>query len=592
MQDSQGESFVDRLPADIMNQDATNAFEAKAAERGDKVDSYVERDGRIFQVTKEGLEPVEWQPMPGMDTKAKAAAERKVTIFRQWAKLRDAAVALVKLEANPAADEAEMKNARMLLNQVYDRTVERFGPISKRRFLEDDPEAPLLAALEDEERTTTTDGKVIYTYHKADIFRRRLIEPQEAPTKADTLEEAVSISMAWEGTLNPQYVADLLGTEASLARQKLIEGGHAFEDPSSGLLMTADEYLSGPVSERLRLAQEAAKDSPQYEHNVTALKAALPPHKAISEASIILGQRWIPDSIYTAFLRSIGVEEGEVKFSRELNSFEVRGEGSNEEWNVGSKGAKEIFDAVVNNQTLNYYGYVRGEGMKLDPELTATLHVKADEMRDAFSAFVKTTEQTVADPEYEGGSIAIPDLAERDFNQKVNGIKPPNYVGDWVKLPGQSGIIWLKPFRRAVLARLITQGRGMMAHGVGSGKTYNQIALAMELRRLGKARKPVIVVQNSTINQFAASFRKAYPQAKILVATPRSYNAQTRARFTARMATGDWDAIILTHSNIDLIPQVPGMLCAVFLSSTIYCHVLAIDHFEFFDFIDEAKNLQ
>ena len=562
-------SFVERLPEDIMSQSSTNAFEAKAAERGDKVDSYVERDGKIYQVTKEGLEPVEWQVMPGMDNKTKAAAERKMSIFRQWAKLREAAVALVKLEANPVANETEMKSARMLLNQVYDRTVERYGPISKRRnnnyrFLEDDPEAPLLAALEDEERTTSTDGKVIYTYHKADIFRRRLIEPQEAPTTASSMEEAVSISMAWEGTLNPQYVADLLGIDASLARQKLIEGGHAFEDPASGLLMTADEYLSGPVAERLRLAQEAAKDSPQYERNVTALRDALPPHKAISEASVILGQRWIPDSIYTAFLRSIGVEDGQVKFSRELNSFEVRGDGSNEEWNVGTKGAKDIFDAVVNNQTLNYYGYVRGMGMQLDEQLTATLRVKADEMRDAFSAFVKTTDQTVPDPEFEGGSIAIPDLAERDFNQKVNGIKPPNYVGDWVKLPGQSGIIWLKPFRRAVLARLITQGRGMMAHGVGSGKTYNQIALAMELRRLGKARKPVIVVQNSTINQFAASFRKAYPQAKILVATPRSYNAKTRARFTARMATGDWDAIILTHSNIDLIPHSPETVSAYF----------------------------
>jgi len=567
--DSQLGKFVDRLPEDIMSQSATNDFEAKAAERGDKVDSYVEREGRIYQVTKEGLEPVEWQVMPGMDSKAKAAAERKTAIFRQWAKLRDAAVALVKLEANPLADESEMKNARLMLNQVYDRTVEKHGALSKRRnnnyrFLDDDPEAALLQALEDEERSTAKDGKVTYTYTKTDIFHRRLIEPQEAPTTAASLEEAVSISMAWEGTVNPQYVADLLGTDAGLARQQLIEGGHVFEDPSSGMLMTADEYLSGPVSERLRLAQEAVKDSPQYARNVTALREALPPHKAISEASVILGQRWVPDSIYTAFARFLGIEDGTVEFSKELNSFSVRGEGSNEEWNVGNQGAKDILDAVMNNMTLVYRRYVRGEGMQTDEELTATLRVKADEMRDAFSQFVKTTEEQVADPEFEGQTIPIPDIAEREFNQKVNGIKPPNFVGDWVKLPGQSGIIWLKPFRKAVLARLITQGRGMMAHGVGSGKTYNQIALAMELRRLGKARKPVIVVQNSTINQFAASFRKAYPQAKILVATPRSYNAQTRARFTARMATGDWDAIIMTHSNVDLIGHSAETVTAYF----------------------------
>jgi N12 class adenine-specific DNA methylase len=567
--DAQLDQFVDRLPEDIMSQTATNDFAAKAAERGDKVDSYVEREGKVYQVSKEGLEPVEWQVMPGMDAKTKAAAERKTGIFRQWAKLREAAVALVKLEANPLADEGEMKAARLMLNQVYDRTVEKHGALSKRRnnnyrFLDDDPEAALLQALEDEERSTDKDGKVTYTYAKTDIFHRRLIEPQEAPTTAATLEEAVSISMAWEGTVNPQYVADLLGTDAGLARQQLIEGGHVFEDPSSGMLMTADEYLSGPVSERLRLAQEAVKDSPQYARNVTALREALPPHKAISEASVILGQRWVPDSIYTAFARSLGIEDGTVEFSKELNSFSVRGEGSNEEWNVGNQGAKDILDAVVNNMTLVYRRYVRGEGMQTDEELTATLRVKADEMRDAFSQFVKTTEEQVADPEFEGQTISIPDLAEREFNQKVNGIKPPNFVGDWVKLPGQSGIIWLKPFRKAVLARLITQGRGMMAHGVGSGKTYNQIALAMELRRLGKARKPVIVVQNSTINQFAASFRKAYPQAKILVATPRSYNAQTRARFTARMATGDWDAIIMTHSNVDLIGHSAETVTAYF----------------------------
>lgn len=567
--ESQLAQFVDRLPEDIMSQTATTGFEAKAAERGDKVDSYVEREGRIYQVTKEGLEPVEWQVMPGMDAKAKAAAEKKTAIYTQWAKLREAAVALVQMEANPLADEAEMKAARALLNQVYDRTVEKYGPLSKRRrnnyrFLEDDPEAALLEALEDEDRSTDKAGKVTYTYTKTDIFRRRLIEPQEAPTTAANLEEAVSISMAWQGTVNPQYVGDLLGTDAGLARQQLIEGGHAFEDPASGLLMTADEYLSGPVSDRLRRAIEAAKDSPQYERNVTALREALPPHKAISEASVILGQRWIPDSIYTAFARHIGMEDGTIRFVPELNSFETRGEGSAEDWIVGNKGAKDILDAVLNNETLTYRRYERGEGMIVDEELTASLRVKAAEMRDAFSQFVKTTEEKVPDTEFEGQQIAIPDLAERDFNQKVNGIKPPNFVGDWVKLPGQSGIIWLKPFRKAVLARLITQGRGMMAHGVGSGKTYNQIALAMELRRLGKARKPVIVVQNSTINQFAASFRKAYPQAKILVATPRSYNAKTRARFTARMATGDWDAIIMTHSNVDLIGHSEETVTAYF----------------------------
>jgi N12 class adenine-specific DNA methylase len=568
--DEQLAAAVERLPENILGDAATTGWDAVAAERDDKIDSYVERDGIVYQVTAEGLEPVEWNENETLDKAKRTAAKKKMAIFRQWAKLRDAAVEMVNLEVNPASMDTDLDAARARLNTAYNGVLAYFGPLgvrrnNKYRFLEDDPQYALLEALEEESMVTNERGEVAYRYKKADIFRQRIIPVLEAPTTAASLEEAVSVSMAWQGSVNPRYVADLTGTSEPEARMALLEGGHVYEDTSSGQLMTADEYLSGPVAVRLREAEAAAKDNPDYARNVEALRNALPPRRMISEASINVGARWIPDAVYTAYMAHLGVKNGAVKYVKERNHFESAGRGGLPEWETGDWSAFDTLDAILNNRKLLVTSYNRVLRQSVvDSELTAQLESKALEMADDFRQWVRTTDTELADPENDGVMVPIPALTENIFNEKVNGITPPKFVGDWVTLPGQSGVIWLKPFRKAVIARLLTQGRGMMAHGVGSGKTFNQIALAMELRRLGKARKPVIVVQNSTINQFAKSFRQAYPQAKLLVATPRSYSAKARARFTARMATGDWDAIIMTHSNLEQIPNSQASVDAYF----------------------------
>ena len=587
---------VARLPENIMAQTKTSGWEARAAETGDKIDSYIERDGIIYQVSKDGIEPVDWNVMDSQDADTQKANRKKTLIFRSWVKVRDAALRLVDLESTAGSSEEELADARAELNRTYDATVAKYGAFGVRRnnpyrgpqknpFLDDDPAMPLMEALEDERRNVSPTGAVTYTYHKADIFRRRVIEPKTEPTSAGSTMEAVATSMAWRGTVDADYIARLLGISVDDARGRLLDGKLAFEDPATGLLMTPDEYLSGPVGQRLRAAIQAAEDNPAYQKNVDALREVQPPRRTIGEISMQIGSRWVPARVYAAFLRHVGAsvsntkrlrteeEDGSgnlpdeivMEYDPQLNRFNTNAFGGAEEWKVGNWSATDIVTALANNQKLQVEEWDRKlSRFVVDPELTAQLESVAERMKSAFQTYLRTTEETVSDPENPDGKIAVPELVEEAFNETVNGVRPPEYVGDWVTLPGQSGIIWLKEHRKAVLARLLTQGYGMMAHGVGSGKTYNQIALAMELRRLGKARKPVIVVQNSTINQFAASFRKAYPQAKILVATPRSYSAARRAKFTARIATGDWDAIILTHSNIGQISNSQESVDAYF----------------------------
>ena len=511
--------------------------------------------------------------------KIKKETDRRNKVFASWTTVRGAARSLMnaELRGDPAGELY-----RQALNQAYDAHVRLHGAFSARnrpgtpnphRFLFDEDDSPLLESLEDEILTGTDEkGRPIYRYEKRPIFTESMISSAAAPTAAQDIKDAVGISMGYKGRISIRYMAELLKVSEQDAESQLAKSGLAFKNPKSGLYETSDTYLSGEVRAKLREAMEAdALEPGSFTANIEALKAIEPETRPIQSISIILGARWIPGSVYQKFGEEmLGMDTPVIRYEQAANIWRIETAGEKKRRNARNRGgseasrandpdylgtasmsAEEIFEAILNSREIRVTmpGPTRGSTV-LDPEATIEAQTKASQMIDKFAEWTKTTK---AEVEHEGRDVRIGALVEQEFNDKVAGLVTPTFTGDWVTLPGQSGEIWLKPHRKAVLARLLTMGYGMMAHGVGSGKTYNQIALAMELRRLGKARRPVTIVQNSTIRQFAASHMKAYPHAKILVADESNFSARKRARFLAKIATGDYDSIIMTHSNISQI---------------------------------------
>lgn len=608
---------IETFPENIIgaNIAAELANRTREAEQGDRDGSTVIRDGKVFDVVNGQLQPVQWETellekeldkfLKGdedmaefrrlsedgdmaelrnwidgklanmsaterakIETKTAAAVAKRHAAFKAWSPIRDVATKIVNSELAGATDE-ELATLRAELNTVYDSYVKEFGPIGKRghtnpiRFLDDDIDSPLVESLEDEEMIGTTDtGKPIYKYVKRPIFTGRILPKIEAPSKAESIPDAIAVSMGYMGRLSVPYMAQLLGQTENEVTRGITDSGLAMINPTTGLFEISELYLSGEVRTKLQEAEKANVESGgQYQANVDALKAIMPPPRPISSISITMGARWIPNGVYTAFVNDVlKLPFAQVEYQPNANIWKIANGGTEQGKRRTSTDAAnadsfetprftalEILDAVLNSKKLEVWDTLQGGGSVLNTAQTLIAQAKASEMQGKFIQWLRSSEKTV---EVDGRPVQVGRAAEDSFNEKVSGVVPPSFTGDWVTLPGQSGEIYLLKHRLAVLARMITTGYGMMAHGVGSGKTYNLIALAMELRRLGKARKTMTIVQGSTIRQFAASHMKAYPQARILVADAKNFSARKRARFLARVATGDYDSIILTHSAV------------------------------------------
>lgn len=523
-------------------------------------------DKWMRNLIKQKLPPAELEKL---EKRVKDTVERRMKLFTSWVKVRDAARGLVDAELSGASDE-KTEAKREALNDAYDDHVRKFGPFNKRgqnphRFLDDDEDTPLLESLEDEELTgTDAKGKPQYRYVKRPIFSKAQLSKMGAPETAEDIKDAVGISLGYMGRLSVPYMAKLLNVPENEVVSMLGEEGLAFVNPKTGLYETADSYLSGEVRTKLREAEQAdAESGGQYSRNIEHLNKVMPPLRPIHNISVIMGARWLPGEVYTKFAQDVlGLSGVQISYQPAANLWRIQDGGSSrrlgytaqsdtsgEVWSTNRMSAGELIDAVLNKRPIAIYDTSRDSRI-FNSEATLEAQAKAEQITEKFNEWLKTTEDTI---EIDGKESKVGAAAERLYNENVAGVLPPTFKGDWITLPGQSGEIWLKDHRRAVLARMLTLQYGMMAHGVGSGKTYNQIALAMELRRLGKARKVLTLVQNSTIKQFAASHMKAYPHARILVADEKNFTARKRAKFLARIVTGDYDSIILTHSNVALI---------------------------------------
>lgn len=476
--------------------------------------------------------------------------------------LADMRVTVRKLLAAEIANAPNMEELRTKLNQQYDSYVKEFGYINQRTTVQlfgDDPDFPLLASLEHgfdpgigAAAAKSQGVKAIpASAKKAPIFSRRVIEKHEEVTNADTPEDALMVSIAERGQIDPVYIGSLLGRDGAAVLEELTKGDKPalFIDPATGGYVLRDAYLSGNV--RKKLAQ--AKAAGMY-GNVAELEKVVPEDIPAHEISGKIGAPWVPTSVYEEFASEIMGEgtKARVVYVPAVSSYIADFKPGSEVANTNTygttrMGAADIFAALLNSKEIKvgYYEEDPATGSRrfvLEKDATDEANDKAREIKDKFNDWL------FADAERA-------EKMQRAYNDAVNNYVTRVFDGSMLKFPGKvpDAIIKLRRHQRNAVARIIQDGTALLDHVVGAGKTFTVIAAAMELKRTGLAKKPMIVVPNHLVKQWAADFYRLYPGANILTATKKDFEKANRRKFLAKIATGNWDAVIMAHSSFGFI---------------------------------------
>ena len=539
---------VAQLPVDILGQGAASQPKPLPPALGERADAdmregtLVIRDGDVFAVEDGRLARPEWQD-------GKLAATRSA-IARKYVGVKAAAQGLVRTMLSEEATEADVVAKQKELGRLYDAFVEEHGPFLDNRkltFLRDDVEYPNVLALEKKEEVKA-DGDVKTIVTKADIFTKRTIRPFAEPRTAASAEDAVKISLLYRGHVDAAKIGELLGLPEAEARRKLVETGAAYENPETGLLETPQEYLSGDVRQKLQVARDSAESNPDYKRNLDALEAVQPPKKPVSRIDARLGATWIPDGVVSAFMEHMGVRWGRATQTRTragedgMSSWDVKGTLTQEaqnRWTVGDTDLLDILQDSLNLKLSKAYKYLPdgngGRNRVVDQEGTLLVQEKQKALQEEFLKFARETPKVATE-------------LENLYDERFGGQIPRQYnIPDVAHYPGAVDTITLRDHQKRGVSRGL-QENTLFSHGVGSGKTYLVTTLAMEARRLGTAKKPMIVVQGATLEQFASAFKRLYPAANVLAPNAEDRTKANRQRLLSQIATGDWDAVIVPHS--------------------------------------------
>ena len=432
----------------------------------------------------------------------------------------------------------ELKEAQAKLNQDYDQFVKNYGYLhqnANKFVFRQDPDFPLLLALENYDAETKRATKT-------DIFSERVIQAHEAKTEADSSKEALLFSLNERGRVDLGYISQLVGKAEEEITRELQEERLIFLDPSKERWVAEDEYLSGNVKERLEVAQSAASEDSRYLINVEALQAVQPPLIPPGDIEVRLGAAWVPDSDISVFATEL-LESGDVNvsYSKFLDVWAVQADYRTSNSVANTKvhgtdrvGALRLIELGLNLKDPVVYDRVE-ERLVVNQEDTAAARLKLEEIKAKFKDWVWQ------DPERTERLTAL-------YNEKFNTFRPRQYTGAHLELPGSNPAIQLRPHQKDAAWRVLQEGNSLLAHCVGSGKTFTTIAAAMEQKRLGLASKPMVVVPNHLLEQWASDFKRLYPNSNILAATKDDSSARKRQELMSRIATGNWDAVIVTHS--------------------------------------------
>ena len=522
--------------------------------------SYTVVDGQVYYRENSLMHPVE----------VSVTAENRI---RGMIELRECVRRLIEYQTEGYPDE-DIESEQQKLNALYDSFTSKYGLISSRgnklTFSEDSSYC-LLCSLEvlDEQGNLK---------RKADMFTRRTIRPHVAVTSVDTASEALAVSISEKARVDMDYMAELSGKSPEELEKELAgvvyRDIRCAENPEDILpsladlsrypLVTADEYLSGKVRQKLRMAKAFLEVAPDNQketarRNVEALEAVQPQDLSAGEIGVRIGANWVPIEVYQQFMVELLTPNYYVRDRIKILRSEATGQWSIREKNADRSNVKanttygtkrmsayHILEQTLNQRDVRVFDYIEDENGKKKPVLnkkeTAIAQDRQELIKQKFAEWIWK-------------DIDRRELLCRVYNETFNGVRPREYDGRHIRFEGMNPEISLRPHQINAIAHILYGGNTLLAHEVGAGKTYEMVAAAMEMKRLGLCTKSLIVVPNHITEQWAAEWLQLYPSANILVATKKDFETQNRKKFCSRIATGDYDAIIIGHSQFEKIPM-------------------------------------
>ena len=522
--------------------------------------SYTIADGQVYYRENSLMHPVE----------VSVTAENRI---RGMIELRECVRRLIEYQTEGYPDE-DIAAEQQKLNALYDSFTAKYGLINSRgnklAFSEDSSYC-LLCSLEvlDEQGNLK---------RKADMFTRRTIRPHVAVTSVDTASEALAVSISEKARVDMDYMAELSGKSPEELERELTgviyRDIRCAENPEDILpsladlsrypLVTADEYLSGKVRHKLRMAKAFLEVAPDHQketarRNVEALEAVQPQDLGAGEIGVRIGANWVPIEVYQQFMVELLTPNYYVRDRIKILRSEATGQWSIREKNADRSNVKanttygtkrmsayHILEQTLNQRDVRVFDYIEDENGKKKPVLnkkeTAIAQDRQELIKQKFAEWIWK-------------DIDRRELLCRIYNETFNGVRPREYDGRHIRFEGMNPEISLRPHQINAIAHILYGGNTLLAHEVGAGKTYEMVAAAMEMKRLGLCTKSLIVVPNHITEQWAAEWLQLYPSANILVATKKDFETQNRKKFCSRIATGDYDAIIIGHSQFEKIPM-------------------------------------
>ena len=509
--------------------------------------SYTVLDDKIYFRENSRMSPIE----------VSATAENRI---KGMIGIRDCVRNLIELQTEDYPD-SEIKQAQGKLNTLYDSFTKKYGLINSRAntsAFSDDSSYALLSALE----VINEDGEL---ERKADMFFKRTIKPHKPVTEVDTADEALAVSMGEKAAIDMEYMMELSSKSEEelfsdlkgvIFLNSLYEYGNSYEPK----YLMADEYLSGNVREKLATAKRSATLYPEdYTANVQALEKVQPKDLTASEISVRLGATWIPPEIFQQFMFEFLDTPRYAQWNIKVHYSQFTGE-----WNIEGKSydrsnvkaystygtsrinAYKIIEETLNLKDVRIFDYIEDEEGKkkavLNKKETAIVQAKQELIKQGFQDWIWD------DPTRR-------EKLTKMYNEKFNSIRPREYDGSHIVFNGMNPEIELREHQKNAVAHILYGGNTLLAHAVGAGKTFEMVAAAMESKRLGLCNKSLFVVPNHLTEQWAAEFLQLYPAANILVATKRDFETKNRKKFCGRIATGDYDAVIIGHSQFEKIPM-------------------------------------
>ena len=475
--------------------------------------------------------------------------------------LRQIVNELIDQQLNDFPDE-DIKASQAKLNYAYDAFTAKYGLINDKknaRLFDDDSSYYLLCSLENLDENKNLKSK-------ADMFTKRTIRPERVVTSVDTPSEALAVSIGEHGKVDLPYMAELLGTPGNYERITTELSGVIFKDPAADAddpeagWQTADEYLSGNVRDKLRMAQLAAESRSEFKGNVDALTKAQPKDLEASEIDVRLGATWLAPSIVQQFMMETFQPPYRIRYN---NAITVRYSPYTSEWRISNKSATgygdimatetygtrranayKILEDTLNLRDSRVYDTIEENGKEkrvLNQNETTLAQQKQQAIKDAFAGWVWKDPQRRA-------------LLVKKYNELFNSTRPREYDGSHIHFVGMNPEINLREHQRNAVAHVLYGHNTLLAHEVGAGKSFEMAASAMELKRLGLCQKSLFAVPNHLTEQWASEFLRLYPNAKLLVTSKKDFEPANRKKFCARIATGDYDAVIIGHSQFEKIP--------------------------------------